>query len=606
MKSPSRTLAVTFVEFPATVDGRLLGPQSRDVYSLFRLPARSADLLAAIAKRAGFHDTVAMTPALRKRGRLSEEDWQRLRESDIVGISVITRTAPPSYEAARLIREANPRATIIFGGPHASALPEEALRYGDIVVMREGDHTLVELLERLEESRAHPRLADVKGIAYKEGGEVVVTPPRPFLTNAELDALPFPVFPPYVLKRITHQTVCTSRGCPFGCEYCSVIQSFGRGYRYVSEDRTMEFLRHHLAQSRAPIFFADDNFTANRGHTKSLLERCLSEGLRLPAWSCQSRVEAAFDDELLDLMVKTDFSTVMVGFESVNNETLKLWHKSSSLEKNIEAVQRFHAKGIVIHGMFVLGSDADTVETIDQTIAFAKRMKLDTAQFFAITPIPGPPLTRKLEEQGCILTRDWHLYDAQHVVVKPARMTAMELQQGIMRAFREFYSPWEGVKRLFARAPQRLQNCVIRFLGRRLVRRIEKETTPHRNGLERLNEWIVSADALYGSYKERLKELGAKIEASRADLSRRLETSRADLSKKLEASRADLSKAMERGRAELAERKARVIAGFEEHVAALRASLTSLAEGYHPFCQRLLDELHARFTSEAEAVLVSV
>ncbi len=583
MKPSARSLVVTFLELPATVDGRLHGPQSRDVYSLFRLPARSADLLAAIAKHAGYRDAVALTPALRKGGRLAAEDWQRLRASDVVGISVITRTAPPSYEAARLIRAANPRAKIVFGGPHTSALPEEALEFGDIVAMREGDHTLVELLDRLAESPERPRLSDVKGIAYKDGEETVVTPPRPFLTNAELDALPFPVFPPYVVKRITHQTVCTSRGCPYGCEYCSVIQSFGRGYRCLSEDRTMELLRHHLAQSRAPIFFADDNFTANRTHTKSLLDRCLSEGLRLPAWSCQSRVEAAFDDELLDLMVKTDFSTIMVGFESVNNETLKLWHKSSSLEKNMEAVRRFHAKGISIHGMFVLGSEADTVETIDQTIAFAKRMKLDTAQFFAITPIPGPPLTRKLEEKGCILTRAWHLYDAQHVVVKPARMTAMELQSGIMRAFREFYSPWEGVKRLFARAPQRIENCVIRFLGRRLVRRVAKETLPHQRGLERLNEWIGRVDALYASYKERLKELGTKIEVSRADL----------------------SKALDRGRADLAERKARVVASFEAHVKSLRESLSSLGESYHPFCQRFLDELYARFCMEAEAVLVT-
>jgi len=582
MNPSDRSLAVTFLELPATVDGRLHGPQSRDVYSLFRLPARSADLLAAIAKRAGYGNAAALTPALRKGGRLSAEDWQRLRTSDVVGISVITRTAPPSYEAARLIRAANPRATIVFGGPHPSALPEEALQFGDVVVMREGDRTLAELLERLAESRERPHLADVKGIAYKDGGQVVVTPPRPFLTGAELDALPFPVFPRYVLKRITHQTVCTSRGCPFGCEYCSVIENFGRGYRCLSEDRTMELLRHHLAQSRAPIFFADDNFTANRAHTKSLLERCLSEGLRLPAWSCQSRVEAAFDDELLDLMVKTDFSTIMVGFESVNDETLKLWHKSSTLEKNMEAVRRFHAKRISVHGMFVLGSEADTVETIRQTIAFAKGMKLDTAQFFAITPLPGPPLTRKLEEQGCILTRAWHLYDAQHVVVKPARMTAMELQNGIMRAFREFYSPWEGVKRLFARAPQRLENCVIRFLGRRLVRRVAKETRTHRRGLERLNEWIGRVDAMYASSKENLKELRAWIEASREDF----------------------SKALDRGRAELAERKARLVAGFEAHLKTLRESLASLGESYHPFCQRFLDELYARFRKEAEAVLV--
>ena len=138
MSAHESTLTVTFLEFPATVDGRLFGPPSRDVYSFFRLPSRCGDLLAAIARAAGFADTTALTPALRPGKILSPADWRRNEESDVIGISVITRTAPPSFEAARLIRAANPNAKIVFGGPHVSALPEEALRYGDIVVMNEG------------------------------------------------------------------------------------------------------------------------------------------------------------------------------------------------------------------------------------------------------------------------------------------------------------------------------------------------------------------------------------------------------------------------------------------------------------------------------------
>jgi len=131
-------LKITFLETSATVDGRLYGPTSRDVYSLFRLPSRCCDLLTAVAKRNGFGDTVTLTPALGRRGHLSRPDWDRLAVSDVVGISVITRTAPPSYEAARLIRRVNPKVKIIFGGPHVSALPEEALEHGDFVIMREG------------------------------------------------------------------------------------------------------------------------------------------------------------------------------------------------------------------------------------------------------------------------------------------------------------------------------------------------------------------------------------------------------------------------------------------------------------------------------------
>jgi len=586
MKSSNKTrnkkLTITFVELPATVDGRLYGPLSRDVYSLFRLPARCLDLLTAIAKQAGYEDTVPLTPGLRKKGVFSSSDWKRLEESDVVGISMITRTAPPSYEAARLIRSVNPRAKIIFGGPHSSALPAEALRFGDIVVLNEGDHTLVEVLDRLQDSLDNPDLSDVKGIAYLEGDRPVLTPPRPFLTREQLDALPFPTFPREVIKRITHQTICTSRGCPHACEYCSVIQNFGRGYRSLSVDRTVELIKHHLAQSRAPIFFADDNFTANRRRVKAILERCLSEGIRLPKWSCQSRVEAAFDDELLDLMVQARLDSVMVGFESVNDETLKLWHKASSFEKNRKAIERFHAKGIFIHGMFVLGSDVDTTETIDQTIAFAKAMNIDTAQFFAITPIPGPPLTCKMESEGRVLTHDWHLYDAQHVVVQPRRMTPKELQEGIVRAFSEFYSFREAVRRLFSRAPQRFNNALIRFLGRRLVRRIVKETRPHQHALDKLNGWLGRVDELYASYRSTLKDLASKVRETRADL----------------------SEAFDRRYAEWNAKRDRFMSAFDEKLKSLSDALPSLGKTYEPFCTRLLEEMRKRFVAETEAVFV--
>ncbi len=582
MRNHDGRLAITFLELPATVNGRLFGPPSRDVYSFYRLPSRCCDHLAAIAKRAGYPNTRVLTPALRKGAQLSRHDWQRLAESDIVGFSVITRTASTSYEAADLVRARNPKATILFGGPHVSALPEEALRHGDVVVMREGDHTLCDLLDRFSEFSDRPYLADVEGIAYRDGEQVVVTKQRRLLTQDELDALPFPVYSPRVVRKLTHQTICTSRGCPHGCEYCSVIQNFGRGYRHLSEDRTMELFRHNLAQTRAPIFFADDNFTASSRRVKSILTRCLVEGLRLPRWSCQSRVEAAFDDELLELMVRTNMNTIMVGFESINDATLALWRKASSFEKNRQAVERFHDKGIYIHGMFMLGSDVDTPETIEQTIAFAKEMNIDTAQFFALTPIPGPPLTRKLEAEGRVLTHDWHLYDAQHVVIQPQLMSPAELQEGIARAFRRFYSPREGIRKLFTKGPYRWHNCLIRFLGNRLVRRIIEETLPHRNDLDRLNDWLKNVDELLANFKDHVGELGDKLKSAHREL----------------------SEAIDRTRQDLSERTAGYLEAFEDRIGRLRESLPSLSERYHPFCRRLLEELRIRFRSEMEAVLV--
>ncbi len=578
----NKTLKVTFLELPSTVDGQLLGPPSRDVYSLFTLPTRTCELLTAIAKREGYTDTVTLTPAINKKGRLTESDWNRLRASDVIGISVITRTAPPSFQLAQILRREVPRAKILFGGPHVSALPEEALMYGDVVVMNEGDHTIVELLERFEESLDSPHLADVRGISYKEGEEVITTSKRPFLTCEELDALPFPVYSPDVRKRITHQPIVTSRGCPHGCEYCSVIQNFGRQYRFLSEERIMELIRHQLAQTRTSIFFSDDNFTSNKRRVKSLLDRILSEDLKLPRWQCQCRVEAAFDDTLLDLMTRAGNNQVMIGFESVSNETLKLWKKASTLEKNIEAIRRFQKKGIAIHGMFILGSDVDTVETIEETIAFAKRMNIDTAQFFALTPLPGTPLTKKLNDDGRVLTRSWHLYDAQHVVIQPAKMSPAELQDGVVRAFRSFYSPAQAFKKLFVKTPHRIQNSLIRILGRRLVHRIIKETSPHRYALDELNDWLQHVNDFCKQYNEKLKDLGTRFSSARAELTENIEN-------KLQ---------------ELPAWKRDLLEGLEKRIEYLQERFSTISSQYHPFCKRLLNELYSRYYHEAEAVLV--
>src|SRR5262252_2177651 len=181
--------AVTLIELPSTVDGRLDGKLAKDIYSLLHYPARGVPLLTAELKRAGFADTVAINPEYNREtpGHLNSADWQRLLSSDVVGISAITRTAPQSFELAGKLKEANPRIKVILGGPHPTALPHESLQYCDIVAMHEGDFTLPELLNRLADDFERPALDDILGIAFKtHDGEIRINRDRPFLTSEEL------------------------------------------------------------------------------------------------------------------------------------------------------------------------------------------------------------------------------------------------------------------------------------------------------------------------------------------------------------------------------------------------------------------------------------
>ncbi len=529
-----KDLRITLVELPATVDGRLDGRLAKDVYSLFRFPARGVPLLEAICRRAGYEDIVTINPQYnRVPGRLDGGDWKRFADTDVLGLSVITRTANQSFELARRVRVVNPRVKILFGGPHSTALPEESLQFGHVVVTHEGDYTLPLLLERLEDNLWDPYLTDLQGVNYLgRDSEIIRNPDRPYLTSEELSALPFPVYSDQVSRGITHNVVNTSRGCPYECEFCSVIENFGRGFRFLSDDAAVALICHTIQLNGKRIFFGDDIFAANRARTTRLLERLLSEGVRMPCWFAQVRVETAQDRELLRLMKRANCVMVFVGLESVNEDTLKLFKKHVTLEKNRAAIAAFKEAGIRVHGMFVLGSDADTSQTLTETLKFARDSRLTTAQFFALTAVPGPPLTRRLaEEKRIIAWGDWQLFDAQHAVVCPSRISPSELQAGIFRLSRQFYSASEALRHLIH---GRWFDFAIRLRGSFLTRRIERDSASYTRALDKFDQvradLTAELDKLAEKARTKLREFGAGLEDGRA----RAETCFEDLFRQFE------------------------------------------------------------------------
>ena len=302
-------------------------------------------------------------------------------------------------------------------------------------------------------------------------------------------------------RGITHNVVNTSRGCPYECEFCSVIENFGRGFRFLSDDAAVALIRHTIQLNGKRIFFGDDIFAANRARTTRLLERLLAEGVRMPRWFAQVRVETAQDRELLRLMKRANCAMVFVGLESVNEETLKLFKKHVTLEKNRAAIAAFNEAGIRVHGMFVLGSDADTSQTLTETLKFARDSRLTTAQFFALTALPGPPLTRRLAEEKRIFAwGDWQLFDAQHAVVCPSRISPSELQAGIFRLSRQFYSASEALRHLIH---GRWYDFAIRLRGSFLTRRIERDSASYTRALDKFDQ--VRADS-HGGTRQACRE----------------------------------------------------------------------------------------------------
>ncbi|MDI6782943.1 MAG: radical SAM protein, partial [bacterium] len=405
---------------------------SAHIFSLTVIPRLGTLLLGTILKQHGYEVRVYIED-------MTRIDYSDVVTADLVGISTITSTAPRAYAITDKIRTINKNIPLVFGGPHPSFLPEEALQHCDYVVRGEGEHTLRELITVLENQGD---VSDITGLSYKAGTKVVHTPTRPFLSNLdENPSIDYSLIPNWNLKNKLI-TLSTSRGCPFNCKFCSVIPMFGKKYRFNSIDHIISEIRTYAGEV-GHIFFCDDNFTANKKRTKQLLRRLLDEKIEIE-WSAQVRADAAQDAELLDLMQQTGCFAVFIGFESINPKTLEVYDKHQTVEEIRKSINAFHQRNIYIHGMFVLGSDYDTVDTIRETTKFAKKLDIDSVQFMMLTPLPGTQTYAELFAENRITNFDWSKYDAHHAVYEPKQMTAYELQKETYRALWKFYT-WRSI-----------------------------------------------------------------------------------------------------------------------------------------------------------------
>jgi radical SAM superfamily enzyme YgiQ (UPF0313 family) len=368
---------------------------------------------------------------------IRKPDYENLT-ADVIGISLLTSTARRGYEIAGKF----PREKVILGGVHASLLPDEAIRYGRQVVVGEAESVIADVIEGKNK----------EPIVYGRPVE-------------NLDELPQPDFSLVrgFNSRSEFLPISTSRGCPFACNFCSVTRIFGRKYRFRSAESVMSEL---LSRRAASYFFCDDNFAANPGRTRTLLDRMLKHKMR--DWICQVRCEVAKDAELVSLMAKAGCSVVCVGFESVNAKTLHAYQKNQTVDEIVHAIRSFRKKNIRIHGMFVLGSDEDSGRTVWETLRFAVRQRIDTVQMSVLTPFPGTKIYEMLERQKRIFTKDWSLYDGLHVVFHPNGLSAKELQQSVIKAYSKFYNLSRSMSMLLR---LRFRNAMFNFMGYSLVRK---------------------------------------------------------------------------------------------------------------------------------------
>jgi radical SAM superfamily enzyme YgiQ (UPF0313 family) len=410
-------------------------PPDRHVFSRWKLPRLGTVGLATRLTQAGYDVKVFVED-------VAPVDYDAFFAADLVGISTITSTAPRAYEFADAARRAG--IPVVMGGPHVTFLPDEALQHCDYVFRGEADDLILDLVRCIDSGQG---LETFPSLSYRAGDKGVHNPSCTLCPD--VDALPAPDLS--LIQGFDRSDkgehilpIQTSRGCPFDCTFCSVTRMFGRDYRFRSTEKVMSELR---TMRNRWLFFYDDNFTANRERTKELCRAIIRENLGL-RWSAQIRCDAAKDPELLDLMAKAGCYYVHVGFESVSPTALEGYDKRQSVEQMEFAIRELHRRRIRIHGMFIFGSDLDTRETFRETVRFARSHRIESTQFMILVPLPGTPVFDEMARQGRLLSRDWSLYDAHHVVFEPKNMSSFELQVETLRAFRQFYSLGLALRRL--------------------------------------------------------------------------------------------------------------------------------------------------------------
>jgi len=342
---------------------------------------------------------------------------------DLVAISIMTPLAKRGYEIADSFRKKG--VPVVLGGIHPTMMSTEAKTHANAVVLGEAEEIWPQLLDdfkrgNLKSFYKHEKVCNLSGLPI----------PKRDLLNRKA----------YFFVN----TIQTTRGCPFNCDFCSVTTFFGQSYR----TRPVEEVIHEIDQMESGfLFFVDDNIAGSPMYAKKLFRALIPLNIK---WFSQASLSIVKDRELLDLARRSGCKGLFIGFESLSQESLKAMGKSiNRVDKYKEAIKRVHDYGIGIQGSFIFGTDYDDTSVFSDVLRFIERTRLEAVIFSILTPFPGTRVYKTMLQEHRILHTDWEKYDMNHVVYKPKKITPRQLQEGFNWAYKKLYGYRSILKRLF-------------------------------------------------------------------------------------------------------------------------------------------------------------
>jgi radical SAM superfamily enzyme YgiQ (UPF0313 family) len=416
----------------------------------------------------------------------------------LVGIGAMTRMVAKAYRVADAIRAAG--IPVVMGGPHVTEIPDEALgrdggpRHADAVALGEADETWPLIVE----DAARGELKEIYAPTGADGKER-----KPNLQNYpsipwdSLDLEQFNRIPRFVrplMRKFGYEwetfhivPIESGRGCPYGCEFCTVTGFFGDSIRFRSNDSVVDEMlrlkkRSRRSKGKVAVFFVDDNFAINAKRTKALLRDIIAAGAQL-SWVGQISANLLHDEELLDLIAASGGKWIFIGMESLDPDNLKSvnkgFNKPSEYAGVLEALGRRNVYAIT---SFIFGLDNDTPGVADRTLAQMRDWPPVLPVFGQITPFPATPLYDRLKKENR-LTRPKHWLDFApfHMAHTPLRITTDEVQEEVHHAWANAYSPAANGRALSAIADEPAPYKISHLMSRLFFRGIyfpQKGTWP--------------------------------------------------------------------------------------------------------------------------------
>jgi len=372
-------------------------------------------------------------------------------EPDVVAVSgAATCNAYTVVRALETAKRASPDALTVTGGQHFTALAEASLKEYpviDAVALGEGEQTLVEVVAATEAGRG---LAGVRGLAFRHGGGVVLTPPRPLMED--LDALPMPGYhlvedhmDRYHFRMMAggrrYAIIEGSRGCGHSCTFCSQHGFWGDRWRAKSPRRIadeMEYCRDRFGVEF--IWLTDDNF-AFGPRADRLFDELTGRGLGDEVlWFVQARVDdVVASGRSLPAMRRSGNQWVLLGVESGSPEALAAYGKGTTPAQAHEAVRLLKENDIFAQATLIVGNRRDTRESIEGLRRFADDLDPDLAIFMILTPFPGTELYDEAARNGWIEDWNWAHYDMIHAVMPTETLSRRQVQRELYECYRGFY-----------------------------------------------------------------------------------------------------------------------------------------------------------------------